>query len=1060
LDTSVISLTLTEGVIRNPTFSVLLDMDRDGTFEIDISDDVDIDYIDSELEQRLKGQILGKPSANKASITLVNSTGRYSPNNPNNIESEYPGTFRRNTPIQIMAGFIDSAGVAKTKNLFTGVITDFKGNHRSDNRRMTLTLIDYSKFMKRKKNPNHTVSDGVTYEGILFNSTISDAVDYLVDYVLGTSYARTINPLLTIYPVIEFPKDQDVWATLQKLAESCDAKMYFEGEEFFFVTPLSASYVYPSTSQYTFTASNLFDFMELIEEDSIVNKFKITSNGKTVQPRQVVAANTTNNIATSFEEYGHDDGKSALGVDNKTITLKYWNGSSYINTINIPLVDVQTYSDLTPPITPEIEAAMNAASVIKVFDKATGTQLTIQDVVCGNSSTPASITLKDALNPATYHIQITYQHYNDRIIAGKYKWYTYDLSKLSTNIEYPTIEAHDGFDLVTYSTDTSSGNLYLSDWEILEGNTRVKFKLTNNVAAHYVGPIYTDIVYISRFEIFANPLECINPLVAEAIDATTIGEFENSYEINNDYIVDSTFAQQVTDYYLYRYKQEKSFLEANTKFFPQIELGDRVTVTETISGINFDFVVTGIKHSPKKNANWTTFLSLESLVAAWIYDGSSVTIQEPKYIPVINTTLSEIVITSNESVASVYENNLIYASVTLNFNSPASYNILDFLEAIVLYQQTVGGRYYYCGSFKDPYTTSFNVEKLQYNTNYIFYIVAIDKYNNRSVYGSGYSLSIGAYSGLPNVTNLSLFYPDGFLPTLKWSIIENIPNIKYEVRLGSTWATATFLGRTTNNQFTCIGSGTYWVSGYYNGYYSATPTSLSGITGAVAQNLIAEYDEFDTYWTGTKSSGVMVDYLNNLVMAGIGNFDDIPSLDAVTNLDTYGGVPASGTYEIPSDHIIDIGTPQTCIINGNFNLTSDATKTGAKIQIATSQDDVTYTDWADFIPSQYYARSFKFRLYLTSDTATTTILNSFYYYVDVPDIINGDQNITIDAAGTTINFSRSYNVNPSVVVQILSAVTGDYAVVSSITTTSFTVRLYNSSGTPISKNINWISQGY
>jgi hypothetical protein len=1063
MDTSTISLALTEANVRNTVTEVILDLDNDGVYETDITSDATVDYIDTILELKQKGEVLGKPASNNALVSLVNNTGRYSPNNPNNIESEVVGgQFRRNTKIRILGGFVDQ-GVEKKRILFTGIIQDFKSSIQNGNKKVTLKLVDMTKFAKRKKNPNHNLVNGIMYEGLLLNSTLSESVDYLIQYCYG-NITRDILPLVTVYPIIEFPKDQYVWQTIQKIAEACGAKAYFDNSgQFCFYSPLnSAAYqiLFPSSSVYTFLGSNIFDFIENTDEDSIVNKWKITSNGKTIQPRQIVVGSSSTNILTITDEYKNGDGKNALDVTNKIITLKCQEGISWINTINMPLVDCQTYSDLISP-TQEMVDAMNAASIVKVWNKLTGVQLTIQNLLVGNSSTPAQIILKDALNPADYNIQITYQYYNDRICYGKYKWYTYEFL-VATEIEYPSIESHDGYELTSYSTDDPVNKFYLSDWEIFDGNTKVKFKLTNNVPIRVLGAETLDTVYISRFEIFANPLLCINSLVIEAIDSSTISEFENAYEIENSYITDPQFAKQVCDYFLWRYSKEKSFLTANVKGMPQIDILDRVSVIETsVSGISFDFVVVGIKHIPAKNGqNWKTVLELESLVSAWNYDATRVEIQEPQYIPRISMTLPEIPITSNNAVQAVYSNNLLYASVTLNFTSPAYFNVIDFLEGIVVRQETVNGRYIYCTSFADPYTTSITIANLQYDQDYTFYVLAVDKYNNRSIYGTGYSVNIPAFTGLPNVNNLSMFYENGILPTLTWSIIEGIPNVLYEVRLGSSWETATFLGRTNVNKFTCIGSGTYWVSGYYNGYYSTTPTSFLDVTGIVSRNIIATYDEKDTYWTGSKSSGVTVDYNNVLCLAGTGNFDDIPDLDAVPDLDAYGGVPSYGTYEIPASHIIDITTPQTCIVGGNFNLISNSSTTGAKIQIALSIDGTTYGDWKDLIPSQYYARKFKFRLYMTSTSNVVCKVNSFSFYVDVPDVVDGGKNVVVSVAGTAISFSKKYNAVPGILISILEMQSGDYFRLSNEATTGFIINLYNSSNVAISKNINWISQGY
>src|SRR5690606_15309468 len=102
------------------------------------------------------------------------------------------------------------------------------------------------------------------------------------------------------------------------------------------------------------------------------------------------------------------------------------------------------------------------------------------------------------------------------------------------------------------------------DWTIFEGNKRVKFKLTNNV------PITgqsneLDTIFIRKFEIWGNALECTTPLTFEAIDGDTINQFENSYEINNDYISDIVWGKQICVYNLNDTNQIVRFFKLKMK---------------------------------------------------------------------------------------------------------------------------------------------------------------------------------------------------------------------------------------------------------------------------------------------------------------------------------------------------------------------------------------------------------------------------------------------------------------------------------------------------------------
>jgi hypothetical protein len=724
----IVPVELVNDPIRKLSYSVLADLNNDGVFETDISDDCTIDYVNIDLEIKVPGEGPGKPSSSNASITLFNETTKYSPYKNNQLV--------RNTKVRILAGFVDNNGTSRVQELFQGVITDIKTSNK--NGTVTYTLKDLAKFLQKKKNPNHTLSNGKYYEGILFDCTIDDAVSYLIDYALGTSFNRDIDHFTLKYPCIEFPKDQNIWATLQKLAEAVGAKMFFEGNTFKFYSPMISNHYNPEVSQYTFIGDNIFDLNESINEDDIINKWIIESNGKTLQPRQVIVGTPSTNVLTGVDYYKTGDGKNA--VNGAVITLKSQDDNdTWIDSLNVPLVDTTTYVDLYQPDQDAIDN-MNSNSIIKVWDRINNKQLTIKDIDCKTGK----ITLVTAIT-GNYDLQITYQYNTDQIIHGKYRDYEYSFDKVCRNIELPDIEVHDGFDMVTYSTDNSVNTLYLSNWEVLDGNQRVKFRLTNNVPVRQFVGETLDTVSIAKMEISGNPLDCVNPLSVKAEDATTLEEFENSYTITNDYIIDEEWGKQLTDYYLFRNKDSKSYIDITTKGIPQLQLLDRVTLVENTSGHNDDFIVIAIKHTPRIDG-WKTNATLEALKPAWAYDSSHVQVTHPIYDNGSMLTLPVVNITSNDTIEDVFANNAVTHSVVINFTQPSQLNITDFLEGRILYQvynsdTSSWGRYITSGSFNDNYASSYKINGLLPDHQYRFFVIVSNRRNNQSPYGDGYILN-------------------------------------------------------------------------------------------------------------------------------------------------------------------------------------------------------------------------------------------------------------------------------------------------------------------------------
>jgi hypothetical protein len=1078
LNVTLVPMNLTEDKVRKVSTQILVDLNDDGIAESDITSDfINID-VNGELESKAVAAVLGKPSVSISNIILDNTDGIYSPNNQS---SPIYGQFKKGTKIVINAGFHDSSdNLEKKMNMFTGVITSFKNNVKNGNKRLTIEVKDLAYIAEHQKIPNNdfgwdhyhsgSLPDKI-YESCLYNVTLSDVIYYLVEYTYGSAFAAASNIQHTtaVLPVIDLPLDQNVWFIIKKIVETCDARCYFEHEKFNFITPLSADYEYNSSSVYTFNTSNVYDFIETIDENEIINKWVISnreessqSNSSSLQLRQLITTLPNTNIATVIEDYSAYDDKNALGSDDKTITLKTQSGTTWINTINMPLVDCQTYSDLTYPVTQDMVNAMNAASPIKVFDKNTGKQLAIQDIICGDSSHPAKIILRNVITWYNYRIQIVYQYYTNVVVYGKYKWFEFDLGSVRENIEYPIVEVNNGYSTKTYSNVTSANNLYLSNWEVFDGNRKVKFKLTNNIPIETYNNVVFDKAYVSKCDIYASSSMPSCPLKIIAEDTSNLTYFKNVANINNVYMTDPVFMQRAADLYLYRYNQNRSFLQVNTKFMPQIELADVVDLIDTTAGFNntYKFYVTAYKHSMKIDGNWKTTINLESLAPAWSYDGTGLRFTS-FYVNADKQIINALNIDSHTAPTVFYDGNDVLYKTTLQFNKISTHNISNFVKCEVMYQESINGTFWSSvntiGSFTDIFKDSFEVT-ISPDKYYRFYLVASDSNNSKSDLGIGYNIEPIIFPGLPSVENLINYLENG-LGVIKWDSI-NIPNTIYEIRSGSTWEFGTYVTRTSSNKFVCLGNATYWVSGYYNGYYSSMPTSVVVANSISFNNLIANYNERDTKWSGTFNNGIVVSG-ENLILAGTGLFDDILDLDAVTDLDAYGGVLSSGIYTIPASHIVDIGLAQTCLIGTSYTVKSNPTKTSAKVQINIQQNNLTWNGWQDFVPGQYIGKAFNFRLILmSSDENTTCVVNNFSFWVDVPDVIDSGRNISIPATGATIYYTKTFHEIPTPIVVIsIDTVSGDYVKITETTKEYFTVRCYNG-GVGVARNISWVSKGY
>lgn len=156
----------------------------------------------------------------------------------------------------------------------------------------------------------------------------------------------------------------------------------------------------------------------------------------------------------------------------------------------------------------------------------------------------------------------------------------------------------------------------------------------------------------------------------------------------------------------------------------------------------------------------------------------------------------------------------------------------------------------------------------------------------------------------------------------------------------------------------------------------------------------------ETTFTGTHTNTAAID--NILKLAGVGLFDDIPDLDLVVDLDNYGGVELSGTYDFAAN--IDLTTVKkvraTTDINAIVTDTLDKIDewTGnvddreswdgdtsgvadARVQERHTDDDpassgASWSAWNLLESAEFNARGFEFRILLTTTDPSFNIVVS------------------------------------------------------------------------------------
>jgi hypothetical protein len=333
------------------------------------------------------------------------------------------------------------------------------------------------------------------------------------------------------------------------------------------------------------------------------------------------------------------------------------------------------------------------------------------------------------------------------------------------------------------------------------------------------------------------------------------------------------------------------------------------------------------------------------------------------------------------------------------------------------------------------------------------------------------------------IENLNTVYV-GSIQTLSWDLVDDPRQPMYEIRQGSSWSLGVPVGISAQPSFALSGNGTFWVAAKYvapTGYVVYGAAASLVVTGSIiVRNLLASFDEATSGWTGTCDGTAII--AGNLQLAGSGNILSSANILIEPDLLDFGGLGNSGTYTVPSIHVINAQrvldsnisiswSAQAVSIYDNFLTIADVlvvsdilgTDNGPMIavtpRIQVAQADGSFAAWQNFLPGQYSGQYFNFGLQIaTSNPEINCVVSDFSVMTDVPDRVDTGTNVAVSATGLTVTYASPFNVTPNVQVTILGATAGDDAIITK-TTDGFTVQIVNA-GAGVARSIDWAAQGF
>lgn len=377
-------------------------------------------------------------------------------------------------------------------------------------------------------------------------------------------------------------------------------------------------------------------------------------------------------------------------------------------------------------------------------------------------------------------------------------------------------------------------------------------------------------------------------------------------------------------------------------------------------------------------------------------------------------------------------------------------------------------------------------------------------------------------SPLPNVTNLrTVFDVNSGFTELDWDDITDFRTFKYEVRTGSSFASALSLGQVAHPPFRVPGNGTYWVAAISTPtpgltVYSETWEDVAVAGAILTQNVILTVDLKALNWPGTFTGGAGIDNTINAIRTGGGDIlTDASILDTTDILDFGGG--ATGTY-FPSDAaFLDIGyvanasisiqyqptgvpVGQNILTIGNILETPDILGSASAqfvtvyplINTATATGGDLYSlgdlyqfpdlyasadfDWVGFqrfSPGTYQARALNFSMLLeTADPLTIAYDLEFAITITIPARVDtyavttsasGDTTITFEPTGAALaspfNGGAGPGDLPAISWGIINAQAGDDLIITALSLSAISFKILNA-GSRVVRSLNLFAEGF
>ena len=349
-------------------------------------------------------------------------------------------------------------------------------------------------------------------------------------------------------------------------------------------------------------------------------------------------------------------------------------------------------------------------------------------------------------------------------------------------------------------------------------------------------------------------------------------------------------------------------------------------------------------------------------------------------------------------------------------------------------------------------------------------VKAVSALGSSSTYVTAQRTIVGSADPISNVTDFSCNIL-GNEAHLSWEAVTDLDLAYYQVRYstlttGAEWQNSVSLIEKVSRPATSVTVparvGSYLIKAVDKlGNFSLQATVIAtNVTSIGNFNNITTQTESPNF-TGTKTNLTLSSNLLRLTdLSQIGTYDFASVID-IGAVHT-SRVTASLTQfsEDPTD-LFDSKSGLFDAATGSFDGDAPANE-NAHLEIALSDDNITFSAFRNFVIGDYTARYYKFRLVLLSrDGATTPVVSALSVTIDMEDRIQSANDVVSGVGTKTVAFTNAFKtVNYAVGVTGQGMATGDYFLVENKTINGFDVTFKNSSNTVISRTFDFIAKGF